>query len=272
MADRQITCRQCAVQFTVSKGWKIGRFCTTRCSEAFYRAKAGKPKRWEDGIPACHKEATCFWCEIAFKPKRAGRTKFCSRDCAFEFKTAKAALPAPPVARVFMGKCEQCASRFRADNPASLCSEECKKERARQAWAKAAVENYVPKQIICQECGQTHTTTYGNKSRVYCGIKCLRRATRRVSKNARDARERAAFVERVNPMKVFERDGWRCHLCGCKTPRRLRGTYDDRAPELEHIVPLSKGGEHSYRNTACSCRKCNQEESDQAIGQMLLFG
>jgi 5-methylcytosine-specific restriction endonuclease McrA len=35
-------------------------------------------------------------------------------------------------------------------------------------------------------------------------------------------------------------------------------------------MPLSKGGEHSYRNTACSCRECNLKKGDKAFGQLHL--
>ena len=67
----------------------------------------------------------------------------------------------------------------------------------------------------------------------------------------------ANAVEPVDPFKVFDRDGWRCQCCGCHTPRRLRGTYEGNAPELDHIVPLAAGGDHSYANTQLLCKSCN---------------
>jgi 5-methylcytosine-specific restriction endonuclease McrA len=69
-------------------------------------------------------------------------------------------------------------------------------------------------------------------------------------------------VENVDPFKVFARDKWHCQDCGVATPRSKRGSYDADAPELDHIKPLSKGGAHSYKNTQCLCRRCNQEKSD----------
>lgn len=86
------------------------------------------------------------------------------------------------------------------------------------------------------------------------------------------ARLRGVTVETVNPMLVFERDRWMCHLCGKAAPKRLRGTYDDNAPELDHIVPLAAGGEHSYRNTACAHRSCNRIKGSSPLGQTRLFG
>lgn len=82
---------------------------------------------------------------------------------------------------------------------------------------------------------------------------------------------RTQAVENVNPIKVFERDKWKCQICGVKTPRKLRGTLDDRAPELDHVMPLSLGGAHSYMNTQCACRKCNAEKSNTPPAQPSLF-
>lgn len=93
---------------------------------------------------------------------------------------------------------------------------------------------------------------------------------KRIRKAARRAIERGIEAERFDPLEVLSRDGWCCHLCGCKTPKRLRGTYADNAPELDHIVPLSKGGKHTRLNTACACRKCNGSKGSDIIGQLRL--
>ena len=47
-----------------------------------------------------------------------------------------------------------------------------------------------------------------------------------------------------------------------------RGSYDDDAPELEHVVALSKGGEHSYRNCRCACRACNIIKGDRDLAEV----
>jgi 5-methylcytosine-specific restriction endonuclease McrA len=70
---------------------------------------------------------------------------------------------------------------------------------------------------------------------------------------------------------VFARDGWLCHICGGRTDKARRGTYHPNAPELDHIVPLAKGGAHSYANTACAHRKCNAAKSDTIMGQPSLL-
>jgi hypothetical protein len=96
------------------------------------------------------------------------------------------------------------------------------------------------------------------------------KAAKRKAKARRRAIERGARAERFDPFEIFDRDGWRCHLCGIRTPKRLRGTYEDNAPELDHVVPLAAGGEHTRRNCACSCRRCNIAKADRPLGQLRL--
>ncbi len=79
-------------------------------------------------------------------------------------------------------------------------------------------------------------------------------------------------VETFDPILALDRDGWRCQICGVKTPKKLRGTFKPNAPELDHIIPLAQGGAHSPANTQCACRACNLDKSDKAvIGQRGLF-
>ena len=54
---------------------------------------------------------------------------------------------------------------------------------------------------------------------------------------------------------IFERDGYRCHLCGRETqpegPRLRR-------PEVDHIRPFVKGGTEDLLNLATACTSCNR--------------
>lgn len=137
---------------------------------------------------------------------------------------------------------------------------------------------------LCAWCGSEMVLKPAMaKKRVACSRTCASSHSARErghllhgSKSAKDAyygaRRRARMLstgaDTIDPIKVFERDKWRCHLCGNRTPRRLRGTLESRAPELEHIVSLADGGTHTWGNVACSCRKCNQEKGAESRGQL----
>ncbi len=76
-----------------------------------------------------------------------------------------------------------------------------------------------------------------------------RRIKARRNTQTRRARKRAAFVEVVDPMVVFVRDRWTCGIC--RLPVR------SSEAQLDHVVPLARGGEHSYKNTQCAHASCN---------------
>lgn len=131
------------------------------------------------------------------------------------------------------------------------------------------------KRCTCPKCGAMFIAKLGGGLHQQFCQKCIDESNavaRRVAKARRRSLIRSARVESVDPFKVFDRDKWRCKLCGAKTPKSKRGTYADDAPELDHIIPVSKGGDHTYLNTQCTCRKCNGSKSDRPLGQMLLIG
>lgn len=74
----------------------------------------------------------------------------------------------------------------------------------------------------------------------------------RASEAARRARKRNQFVEPVDPQIVWERDEGVCGLCG------KPADYADW--HMDHVVPLARGGEHSYANTQVSHPACNLEK------------
>jgi 5-methylcytosine-specific restriction endonuclease McrA len=83
-----------------------------------------------------------------------------------------------------------------------------------------------------------------------------RREISRKGSNVRRARKRGVFVEDVDPQAVFERDEWTCHICGEFVDPKLKHP-NPLSASLDHIIPLAKGGEHSYDNCATSHLQCN---------------
>lgn len=57
---------------------------------------------------------------------------------------------------------------------------------------------------------------------------------------------------------VFARDGNRCQYCG-------------RAAEnIDHVVPRSRGGAHTWDNVVASCRPCNAAKEDRLLTETSL--
>ena len=73
------------------------------------------------------------------------------------------------------------------------------------------------------------------------------------------------IVDRFDRAEVFERDGWKCHICGEPVAQGADGRKHPMAPTLDHIIPIALGGEHSYLNTACAHRICNIRKSTHLL-------
>jgi len=52
---------------------------------------------------------------------------------------------------------------------------------------------------------------------------------------------------------VFARDGGRCVYCGAA------------ASSLDHVVPRSRGGAHTWENVVASCARCNHTKADRTL-------
>ena len=201
----------------------------------------------------------------------------CSRACGFVYRDGKRAkkkaarlalLAAARAGRSFA--CSVCGTSVKART--KVCSPACRTVKNRLAHPRKS-------SLSCDMCGMVMVFRPGHTRSRFCSATCRQRhmrtrasfkAGRRVAKQVRRARKRGNVYERVDPILVFARDGWRCQLCGCATPRRLRGTLSDQAPELDHIVPLACGGPHTWANTQCACRRCNQDKGARPLGQQRL--
>lgn len=224
----------------------------------------------------CKTPHQCIVCDKTFYSKDKTTTKCCSRECGFELIRLRNPIAWRVSVTVKRARCACCGSWYDAINGRLYCSELCAKIARGQLGKPfeckgcgVTVCRIVAQSLFCSDgCGNDHK----QKTRTSYKLSEAYRSSRRKSKSLRRARMRGAkSCEPLDPMMVFERDLWRCGICGRKTLKGMRGTTHDRAPELDHIVSLARGGEHTYANTQCSCRKCNGEKGAGIVGQLHLF-
>ncbi|MFI6310497.1 HNH endonuclease [Nocardia fusca] len=55
---------------------------------------------------------------------------------------------------------------------------------------------------------------------------------------------------------LMQRDRYRCGYCGGK------------AETIDHVVPRSRGGEHSWENCVASCAPCNHRKADKLLSEL----
>jgi 5-methylcytosine-specific restriction endonuclease McrA len=76
------------------------------------------------------------------------------------------------------------------------------------------------------------------------------------------ARHHDVPYELVNRQEVYERDKWMCGICNEPVDKALKFP-DVMSASLDHIIPMAKGGPHSYENTQCAHFICNSIKSDR---------
>ncbi len=99
---------------------------------------------------------------------------------------------------------------------------------------------------------------------------CVKLAGRSKNHCQRAKRKGAPRDYSVTSTKVFARDGWRCQLCGIRTPQSMQGKCAPNSPEVDHIVSIADGGGHTWDNVQCACRKCNGAKGSKSFGQLRL--
>lgn len=57
--------------------------------------------------------------------------------------------------------------------------------------------------------------------------------------------------------EVFKRDGFRCAYCGAHPP--------DVLLEVDHIIPVAKGGENDADNLVTACQRCNRGKGAEPL-------
>jgi 5-methylcytosine-specific restriction endonuclease McrA len=71
----------------------------------------------------------------------------------------------------------------------------------------------------------------------------------------------------IPALLLFELFNWRCFLC--KEPiDRYRRCPDWRAATIEHIIPISQGGTHTWDNVAPAHYYCNMSKGDLSLEDM----
>jgi len=198
---------------------------------------------------------------------RDGLDSWC-RECHREYAQARY-VPHPRVrqpraprkARVYIHKpslligsvCVICAATFLASRAWSrYCSDVCRKASKHRHLASQE-RRLDPQSLTCGQCG---TAFQGTRARRFCSSPCAIKYHRDADRDRRRAVSKGKPAERVFRRVVFQRDAWVCGVCYGFVDRHVEHP-DPASPSLDHIVPLGRGGSHSYANVQLTHLGCN---------------
>ena len=129
-------------------------------------------------------------------------------------------------------------------------------------YAKPHTDFYI---VVTLYCSQRNGRIYDKKNAIYYADDILALVRRLRNRNGHFYKDREIWdsicrVERgkvSNKMRfsIYKRDGYRCRKCGVsKRHAQL---------EIDHIIPIAKGGKSTYNNLQTLCHRCNVEKGDK---------
>lgn len=133
-----------------------------------------------------------------------------------------------------------------------------------KARHKKEAEEKIPV-LTCQICGKEFRSN--RKNRKTCGGECSRIYAN--AKSDRRIRPECLVDKNITLKRLYKRDSGVCYLCGglCDwSDKRFTENgimiCGDKYPTIDHVIPLAKGGLHSWENVKLAHWRCNWQKSD----------
>lgn len=150
-------------------------------------------------------------------------------------------------------------------------------DKDRNISCRKCGNNYIGSEIKeCIECGKEFTAF--NKQQIMCRD-ChdkQKKEKRKTLKRLREAKaKKNGKIEwNISLEKLIQRDEGICKICGRQVDINDYYYTDegyfiagDNYPSIDHIIPLAKGGTHTWDNIQLAHRHCNSIKSDDIIEQ-----
>lgn len=242
-------------------------------------------------------DKVCRYCGKEFTAHHKDK-QYCSKKCRDISLRLRKGIPCNPNVEPFKRICSECGKEFETFREATkTCSPECakkrRKSRHRHRYA-LSLDEYVKKQKeekakrdeiqaiekewyksihtverVCKICGSLFYCL-DKETRCTCSQKCSRENARLTRNKLHDRRlNKKNIVDRdITLKKLYKRDNGICYICGgaCdwsdKTTNNKIIYYGRNYPSKEHVIPLAKGGLHSWENVRLAHLGCNVDKGD----------
>jgi len=92
-------------------------------------------------------------------------------------------------------------------------------------------------------------------------------ATRKLAQSRARRLRHAQTWDGISDEKILERDRWRCGICRKMIGKTFRWPHP-RSASVDHVIPLSQGGDDTAANKraahlACNCGRMNRGGGEQ---------
>lgn len=278
-------CRVCGNEFN-----KLGRSvtCSSKCSDINRKRHYEKYKINNKSNRGVYAE--CKICGEKFR--KYGTTLTCSAKCR-EINNRNLIYAGTKKwvkkrQKDKKGICKICGKEFLKNGSSTkCCSDECRVVNSKRREYAKSKKKELKRQLqrivskICPVCGKTFK---GNGNKYFCSEDC-RTLHRKRQKSLKKISKRFAGREidlTITLDALVERDNNICYICGeiCDsndfTIVNGNTICGNKYPSIDHVIPASKGGTHTWDNVKLAHRICNSYKCDSLYkenkeGQMEMF-
>ena len=142
-----------------------------------------------------------------------------------------------------------------------------RREEAIRRTLMQRIVNILAYEHVCPECGARFRSMYTQQ--LYCSKRCRsrrrwrERSRKRGNSSTHVARAKRYGVEydrSITLDRLIKRDGMTCYICGktCTKDDVRWGSFGPNYPTIDHVIPLCKGGTHTWGNVRIACGECNE--------------
>lgn len=206
----------------------------------------------------------CWICSkpMVDRPRREGHPPTCS----------------PCTVQHGAGVCSKCGGPKRLATPGICRACGPVRPKVTPGNCKLCGEPYVPRKGARPDqsfCSKSCKTFWQNGARPPFKRRVVTGMALKVARSRARRLRHAESWDGVTDEEIWERDGWRCQIPGCKRrPIRRDAAYPHpRSKSVDHIIPLSLGGDDTAVNKRASHLGCNLARGNQVgFEQTALFG
>jgi hypothetical protein len=169
----------------------------------------------------------------------------------------------------YYGECDRCGRHYFTNRSNSVHCDRCIDKIELEKTNR--ISNWKGKYIKCKECGKRFEMR-SSKSK-FCSTKCSDKNYYRVKelRRRKKLQENGRVNYKISKRKLIEREGSKCKLCGEPVDfndyhYKEEGYFiaGPKYPSIDHIIPVAKGGTHTWDNVQLAHRHCNSVKSDSS--------
>lgn len=233
--------------------------------------ECGKKYRFPTGSRT--QERMCEVCGAGFRASYADQ-RTCGRTCGVKINRgyANRVRTKWPCSKISFGDCGRGGTLFvKRQGRQVFCGSECRVEarvesrRANKAWGNS------PRRTLsvrpCERCSSV-TIEYPRRLCDSCLSQSDRDRKKR-GKRKRRAAQAGVATEPYTLLEIAARDRNRCGLCKRPVAMTKKAVPHPRAPTIDHVIPLSLGGDDIRTNVQLAHFICNSLKGAAGGGEQL---